>query len=391
MDRREFIALTAAGLASTAFAAESKGKYRVALIGHTGQGDFGHGLDTMWEKLPQTELVAIADADAAGLAKAQKKLELKQGFADYRKMIAELKPDIVTVCPRQLHEHHDMLMAAIDGGARGIYMEKPFVRTPAEADEIVAACKARKTKLAIAHRNRYHPALATITQMIKDDAIGTLVEIRGRGKEDPRGGPVDLWVLGSHVLNLSTYFAGMPRACMAEFLQDGKPAIASDVVEGAEGLGPVCGNEVHARYETESGVPIFFDSVKGVGPVNFGLTLVGTKGMIVISVDNDPIAYFVRGRPYIGDGKPREWKAITTAGPGAPEPIAGLKDFVMGHTAAGQDLIESIEQNREPKCGATAAALTVEMICATFASHRAGNERVALPLASRQHPLAGWQ
>ena len=35
--------------------------------------------------------------------------------------------------------------------------------------------------------------------------------MRGRGKGDRRGGAEDLWVLGSHVLNLMTYFGGSQR------------------------------------------------------------------------------------------------------------------------------------------------------------------------------------
>ena len=61
MQRRTLLtALAAAPLSS--FAAETK--LRVAVIGHTGRGNYGHGLDTMWKAIPATEIVAIADADA---------------------------------------------------------------------------------------------------------------------------------------------------------------------------------------------------------------------------------------------------------------------------------------------------------------------------------------
>jgi predicted dehydrogenase len=33
------------------------------------------------------------------------------------------------------------------------------MRTPQEADELIAAAKKTGAKIAIAHRNRYHPAL----------------------------------------------------------------------------------------------------------------------------------------------------------------------------------------------------------------------------------------
>ena len=66
---------------------------------------------------------------------------------------------------------------------------------------MIAACEKRNVKLAVAHRNRYHPALAQIDKLIASGELGKMLEIRGRGKGDRRGGGEDLWVLGSHILN----------------------------------------------------------------------------------------------------------------------------------------------------------------------------------------------
>ena len=49
--------------------------------------------------------------------KAKKKLKLERGFADYRQMLAEVKPDVVAVAPRHVDEHRDMTLAAIEAGA----------------------------------------------------------------------------------------------------------------------------------------------------------------------------------------------------------------------------------------------------------------------------------
>jgi len=128
--------------------------------------------------------------------------------------------------------------AAAAAGAKGIFIEKPLCRTPAEADDMLAACQRANTKVAVAHRNRYHPVLSELRRLIDEGAIGRLLEIRGRGKEDHRGGAQDLWVLGSHLLNLFVYFGGRPRACTATLLQDDRPVTAADVRPGAEGVGP---------------------------------------------------------------------------------------------------------------------------------------------------------
>jgi predicted dehydrogenase len=52
-------------------------------------------------------------------------------------MLAEAKPDIAAICARHIHEPRDMIVAAIEAGVKGIYIEKPFVRTLAEADDYV--------------------------------------------------------------------------------------------------------------------------------------------------------------------------------------------------------------------------------------------------------------
>lgn len=391
MNRRHFLATTAtAGVAFATNAADASPRLRVAVIGHTGRGDYGHGLDTMWEKLPETELVAVADADVKGLAAAQQKLKVTRGFTDYRKMLAEVKPDVVAIGMRHADQHRDVAVAVAHAGAKGIYMEKPFCRTPAEADEIVAACEQKNVKLALAHRNRWHPVLPTIDKLVKEDAIGRLLELRARGKEDPRGGSLDLWVLGSHLLNLICYFGGQPLGCSATVLQAGKLVTRADVKDGAEGLGPLAGNEAHARFDMERGVPAYFDSIANAGDraAGFGLQLVGTKGIIDLRVDQDPVAHYLAGNPFRPVKEPRVWQAISTGGLGQPEPLADIGKQVMAHVVSGRDLLASIREHRQPLCSARDGRTTVEMIAAVFESHRLQGQRVALPLTARDNPLA---
>ncbi|MBM4050479.1 MAG: gfo/Idh/MocA family oxidoreductase, partial [Planctomycetes bacterium] len=39
-------------------------KYRTAVIGRTGRGNYGHGLDVVWKDVENAEIVAVADEDA---------------------------------------------------------------------------------------------------------------------------------------------------------------------------------------------------------------------------------------------------------------------------------------------------------------------------------------
>ncbi len=391
MDRRTFVAASAlsVGLSGRSSAAKDE-KLTVAVIGHTGRGNFGHGLDKVWLRIAETEIVAVADADEAGLAKAQDRLHVEAGFRDYREMLSAVSPDIVAVCPRHPDQHRDMILAAIAAGARGVYVEKPFCRTPREADEIIAACRDHQTKLAVAHRNRYHPTLAAIDRMIADDVVGRVIEIRGRGKGDRRGGSEDLWVLGSHVLNLVHYFGGNPTSCSAVMLQDGRAVTKADVKPGNEALGPLAGNELHARFMMERGMVAYFDSIANDGTSNagFGLQIIGSQGVIDIKCDKHPIAHLVPGNPFKPSGEPRPWVPITSAGPGRPEPVADLATLIDHHVGPARDLIDAIESDRQPLCGVGEGAMTVEMISAVFQSHRLGGKAASIPMDERDHPLA---
>ncbi len=392
MTRRQFTSASLAATATGLLSAPAELR-RVGIIGHTGRGNYGHGLDTVWGKLSDlASVVAVADADPAGLASAQKKLKLDKGYLDYHTMLSEQKPDIVAIGPRHADQHRDMLLAAIAAGARGIYIEKPFCRSAAEADEIIAAAGKVGTKIAIAHRNRYHPALKTIDGLIADGLLGKLIEIRCRGKEDKRGGAEDLWVLGSHLLNLVQYFGGQPQTCTATIYQGGRLATKADVVQGAEGLGLLVGNEIHASYRMERGFNAYFSSLQLAGEkdAGFGLQLIGTKGTIDLRIDAEPIAHFRVGNPNTSTPGSTEWQPITTAGVGVPEPIPGLGASVADHTAAVRDLFSALAGDRQPLCSAYDARVSVEMISAAFASHVAGGARISLPLQDRSAPLSGW-
>ncbi|RYF48198.1 MAG: hypothetical protein EOO27_35905 [Comamonadaceae bacterium] len=169
-------------------------------------------------------------------------------------------------------------------------------------------------------------------------------------------------------------------------------ATPNDVQQGAEGVGPIIGDRLHARFDMEAGVPAYFDSIReaGVTAANFGVQLIGTKGVIDLRIDTEPLAHFVPGNPHLATAEPRTWITITSAGIGKPETISTLKTEVANHVLAGRDLLAAIQEDRAPLCSAEDGRVTVEMISAVFASHRRGGARVTLPLEERGHPLAGW-
>ena len=111
--------------------------YRVGIIGSTGRGDYGHGVDVAFTKLPNVEVAAVADPHDGGRAAAQKRTAAPKSYGDYRSMLQEEKLDVVGLCPRWIDQHHDMLLASAEAGCH-VYMEKPFCRTLTESDEVRA-------------------------------------------------------------------------------------------------------------------------------------------------------------------------------------------------------------------------------------------------------------
>lgn len=218
-----------------------------------------------------------------------------------------------------------------------------------------------------------------VQKLIAEGAIGRVLEMRGRGKEDPRGGSLDMWVLGSHVMGCAIALAGAPRACTAGVYQNGKLVTKADVKEGDEGIGPLVGDEVHARFEMESGVPFFFDSIKDGrlkktaydDPASFGLQIFGNGGVIDLRMDQEPFAWIQTGK------EPR--KAVL-----ADKDIAKK---VSSHEISGLDLVAAIRENCAPLCDASQGRQIVEMISSVFESHRLNGQRVTFPLQTRVNPL----
>jgi predicted dehydrogenase len=237
-------------------------QYRVAVIGGTGRGAYGHGLDTVWADVPNTQLVAVADDKARGLAQAEKRLRVK-GYGDHRRMLDEARPGIVTIGPRWLGQRHAMVLAAAERGVH-VYLEKPMCQTLAEADQMVASCEKHNVKLAIAFPTRYSPILPVIRDIIDSGQIGQVLKYRARGKEDRRGGGEDLWVLGTHRFNLIHHFAGDPIWCFASVREGGEPIRKKDVKPGAEEIGLLAGDSVQACYRMADGATAYFNSNRSV-------------------------------------------------------------------------------------------------------------------------------
>ena len=389
-DRRSFLSQSLAFGSAPVILLGKRKQIRVGIIGSTGRGNYGHGLDVAWKNIPEASIVAVADDNDKGRASALKRLNCKKGYEDYRKMLELEKPDFISVCPRHTDQRVPMIEAACENGVKGIYVEKPFARSMEECDRIRKACESAGVKVAVAHRNRYHPGLPVVRRLIQEGVIGKVVALRGRGKEDHRGGGEDLWVLGTHVLDLVHAIAGDPESCSAELRIGGRLVEKSDIKPGNEGLGPLAGDEVHARWKMKNGWTSTFDSIRGHGikSANFGLQIIGNEGVIDLRCDREPLAHFREGCPWLPDRKTEPWVPISSMGIGKSEKIP-ISQTVKNHKSALINLIESVEKNRSPLCGLEEGISTVRFVQSVFASHMENGKNIHFPLKFRKHPFLG--
>jgi predicted dehydrogenase len=367
--------------------------YRVAVIGDTHRGGYGHFLDTAFVGMENIEIVAVADRDRFGRQLAKIRTGAERDYDDYRLMLDQERPDLVAICPRWLDQRLAMVRAAAAVGAH-IFIEKPFAPTIEDAEAMVDACRAAGSRIAVAHQGRLHPASLHVKHLLEIEQIGRLRLVRGLGKMDQRGGLQDLFVLGTHVLDLIRFLAGDAQWVTGEIFAGGRLATSNDLRDGGEGIGPILGDGVRMTFGLPNQVLGSFESYAGLAGNEelFGIEFVGEQSQLSLrgGLTKRLLAY---PRPYIVPGAPFDrWVPIDVPGvePGdvpGPHQYAEQELFERGNQRLIRDLIDAIETGRPAATSGEDAVKTVELIQAASAAHKLQRD-LTLPLVDRTHPFA---
>ena len=381
VSRRDFLRGVAGAGALAAWpplaAADAGSPLRAAVIGHTGRGDYGHGLDAIFSGRTGIEIVALADPDERGRTRAGERTGAARTYADYREMLTKERPDLVSLCMRQADQHHAVCLAAMEVGAH-VYCEKPFVRSPAEADEVLARATAKGRRIAVAHTMRMTPVVVHLKQMLQDGALGEVIEARAHGKQDARAGGEDLMVLGTHLFDLLRLFLGDPWSCTSRVLWQGRELVATDGREVKDNVGRVAGDEVSAQFAFAHGVNATFTSNnrlrETLGP--WGIEFLCTKGVARINSDINPVGFVKQPGKWAPAGKADQWVPIAVPG----------KSPASHNQVPVDDWLDAIRRGREPECSGRNGAWAVEMVMGVYRSALSGR-RVTFPLRERTHPL----
>lgn len=362
-------------------------KYKVAIIGRTKKGDYGHLLDTVWLDHPRATIVAVADEHEEGRAAAVKRLGAAKGYADYVEMLDKEKPQFASVCPRWADCHRDMLIACAERGVN-VYLEKPVARNLVEADEMVAATEKHHVKVAVAHQTRSAPRTRRVKELIAAGTLGDIVEVRLHGKTDARGGGEDLIVLGTHSFDLARYLVGDPTWCMSRITVGGRRAVAADVKQPTEPVGPVLGDHIFASFGLPGKAVATYTSYATTDKsgARYWTEIRGTKGIVQLGFGAIPPAFFSPDPTWMSGSGKVPWQLISSDGLGKPEPLT-IKDVGNWNRWIVDDLIEAVEKDRLPMSSLADGRASLEMIMAVYESHRL-DRPVEFPLKTRKHPLS---
>ena len=134
---------------------------------------------------PEVSLAGIADPDETrGRALAESVGTAYFASAD---ALLESKLDGAIVTSENVH-HRALTEQAAASGVRAVLCEKPLATTAEDARALVAACAARKVRLATAFPCRYSPVFRKLREQVSAGVIGDVLAIRGTNRGRAPGG-----------------------------------------------------------------------------------------------------------------------------------------------------------------------------------------------------------
>jgi len=149
----------------------------------------------------------------------------------------------------------------------------------------------------------------------------------------------------------------------------------------------LAGDAVRAMYGMPDGSTAYFASNRNASgrPSRYGLQIFGSAGVIEILEGTLPSVKFLADPSWSPGRSGAKWQDVSSAGIGVAEPLRGDK-YKARHTLGILDLLDAIQNNRQPQGGVYEARSVVEFIAAVFESQRVG-AAVTMPLKTRKNPL----
>ena len=302
-----------------------------------------------YQTTPGFSLVAAANRGQEKLNAFGERRGVQALYTDFRQLLREERPDVVSVCT-QSPEKAEITIAAAEAGVKAIIVEKALATSMAEADAMLAACERHGVLLAVNHPYRFSPLVRQTKTLIAAGALGELTSVTVHAG----GGMLHI---GSHMFDLMRYWAGDAVQLYAQV-----PTYAPEQDLPAVGL-------VHFA----NGMTGLFDHTHRDQQI---ITVRGRQGYLTISsMVGDGWLY--QFEPTLPLTVKRQYPQRLTVQPieSPPHTLSPTQQLLA-------DLYTSLQTGAPvPSTGRDGAA-ALELGLACYASHLAG-QPVALPLADR--------
>ena len=299
----------------------------------------------------QTELVAVCDVDQTKAESIRKRYGVERAYTDYREMIREMKPDIVSIATRP-DAHADATVFAAENGVRGIYCEKALCNSMLEADRMQAACNASSAAFNYGAQRRYMPLYRAMRELATSGQLGDLEVTTGC-----HGGASAAQWGHTHTVDVLMFLAGDPEV---------------DFVQGMANFDP--GDVKDGRIQGDPGIPAalvrFSNGVWGhvLGRSGSDFEAIGKLG--VARTRNDATGHWLRVE---GSGKNLSLEE-------APFPEHNSDSGTLN---AIREVVAELDGGPRTSGNIDVACRSQEMIFGILESARRSGARVSLPLEDR--------
>lgn len=309
-----------------------------------------------------TKIVAGCDIDRERLSRFGERYSLPKEalYTDYRELLKNERPDIVSVAAWTEHHAEIVLKAAKTDSVKGIYCEKPIALNSKDAGRMISACKKRNIPLIIGHERRFDANFVKVKKMIDSGVFGEIRTIYAHTLSSPvpklpvakyTGG--SLFHDGTHLFDLVLYYGGPAESVIGfDKREYGKKNIESTA---------------HGIVQLKSGATLFFEGGGKRDYFKFDLDIHLEKGRIEIGNSGINIHKADISRHYSGF---RELKVV---------PFKEPKNRKNSFIGVVDELVRSIRNGKRPVSSGEEARESLELILAAYKSAGMGGKPVKLP------------
>jgi predicted dehydrogenase len=141
-------------------------------FGVIGYGYWGPNVVRNLEALEGAKVCAVADKSAAARSRVQALYPSMQVTADASEILRATEIDAVAVVT-PVWSHHELAKMALENG-KHVFVEKPFTRNVAQAEELINLAQQRNLKLMVDYTFLFTGAVRKIRQLLQEGALGKL-------------------------------------------------------------------------------------------------------------------------------------------------------------------------------------------------------------------------